>query len=73
MDNLIDPIGNLTEEQENKWKTEYPILYEKAIGEGDYIEETNQLYSTEYLPEFLKGLFKDPEIDISNSQEIWGQ
>ena len=69
----VESIGKLTNEQEERWKKDYPDLYAEAIDSLSYDETTNTLYSTEFLPDFLKGLFKDPDIVISNSSEIHGQ
>lgn len=73
MDDLLSPIGKLTEDQEKEWLDKDPDSFQEAIDDGAYNADTNTLYSTEFLPDFLKGLFKDPDIVISNSSEIHGQ
>lgn len=73
MNGLLEPIGELTEQQETEWATKFPDLYKQALDDGSYDEDTNQLYSTDFLPDFLQGLFKDPEIIIPGSNETHGQ
>ena len=49
MNGLLEPIGELTEQQETEWATKFPDLYQQAIDDESYDEDTNQLYSTDFL------------------------
>lgn len=73
----VEGLIHLTDQQENDWKTKDPAGYQRAIESGVYIEEDNNLYAYDVLPDFRKNTIPNPgrrfDIDLRPSEGEHGQ